>query len=71
MVPVEAMALVGRYVDQRPIDESRDVAYGVAIAALMRLHSSDLEQPPGEPKAAKTARKTGASTSPRSTARPS
>jgi hypothetical protein len=69
MIPVEAMALVRRYVDQRPIEESRDVAYAVVMAALMRLHSKELETPPGEPKAAKRVRKTSASTSPRSTAR--
>lgn len=53
MKPVEAMALVRRYVDQRPLDESRDIAYAVALAGLMRLHSNEIEEPPsGEAQAA-------------------
>jgi hypothetical protein len=66
-MPVEALALVKRYVEERPLDENRDVAYAVGLAALMRLHSSELEKPPGEPMAAKTMRKKNASISPRST----
>src|SRR5690606_1517165 len=41
MKPVEAMALVRRYIDERPIDENRDVAYAVVLAALERVHSSE------------------------------
>lgn len=63
MKPVEALAKVRRYVDERPIDESRDVAYAIALAALMRVHSKELEQPPGEAEAAETS----GSTSPPST----
>lgn len=63
MKPVEAMALVRRYVDQRPLDESRDIAYAVGLAALMRVHSNELETPPGEAEAAKSS----VSTSPQST----
>lgn len=61
--PVDALALVRRYVDERPLDENRDVAYAVGLAALMRVHSSELETPPGEAEAAKTK----GSTSPPST----
>jgi hypothetical protein len=65
MKPVEAMALVRRYVDQRPLDESRDIAYAVGLAALMRLHSTEIEEPPaGEAEAAGP----NASTSPQSEA---
>lgn len=63
MPPVEALALVRRYVDERPIDESRDIAYAVGLAALMRVHSNELETPPGEAEAAKSS----VSTSPQST----
>lgn len=66
MVPVEALALVRRYVDERPLDESRDIAYAVGIAALMRLHTDALDDQPGEVQAAKS----GASTSPPSTEAP-
>jgi hypothetical protein len=67
MKPVDALAMVKAYVDRRPLDENRDLAYAVGLAALMRLHSSELENPSGEPAAAKARRKPGASTSPRST----
>lgn len=68
MAPVEALVKVRKYVDERPIDENRDIAYAVSLAALMRLHSKELETPSGERKAAK---KTKGSTSPRSQAQPS
>lgn len=42
MKPVEALGLVRRYVDRRPIDESRHIAYLVVLAGLMRVHSGDL-----------------------------
>jgi len=66
MVPVDAMALVKRYVDERPLDESRDVAYGIGLAALMRVHTNEVESPPGEAKAARSK----GSTSPQSGAAP-
>ncbi len=46
--PVEALVKVRKYVDERSLDENRDIAYAVACAALMRLHSKDLETPLGE-----------------------
>ena len=68
MKPVEALALVRRYVDARPVDENRDIAYAVGLAALMRVHSSQLEESPvGEAGAAETS----VSTSPPSTEAPS
>lgn len=63
MPPVDALVKVRTYVDQRPLDENRDIAYMICLAGLMRVHSSELEQPSGEPEAAET---TG-STSPPST----
>lgn len=61
MLPVDAHAKVRLYIDQRPLDESRDTAYAVALAGLQRVHSKDLEEPPsGEVPAAKP----DASTSP-------
>lgn len=49
LAPVDALALTRAYVDRRPLDENRDLAYTVALAALMRLHGSELEAPPGDP----------------------
>lgn len=61
MAPVEALALVRRYVDERPLDESRDLAYAIVLAGLSRVHSGSVEErPPGEAPAAKPS----ASTSP-------
>lgn len=65
--PLNAMALVKRYVDERPIDESRDIAYAIGLAALMRLHTNDVETLPGEAEAADSS----VSTSPPSTETPS
>lgn len=42
--PEQAMVLVDRYVDQRPLDESRDVAYAIVLAALQRVHSDELKK---------------------------
>lgn len=67
MKPVDALAKVRLYVDERPLDESRDVAYAVVLAALMRLHTAEPEQPSGEAIAAKP----DGSTSPQSTEQPS
>lgn len=61
--PVEALALVRRYVDERPLDENRDIAYAVGLAGLMRLHSNEVETASGEEEAADSS----ASTSPPST----
>lgn len=36
--PEDARKLVERYVDERPLDESRDLAYAIALAALARVH---------------------------------
>jgi hypothetical protein len=52
MKPVEAMLLVRRYVDERPLDENRDAAYAVVLAALSRVRTED--PPKGESQAAKT-----------------
>lgn len=46
MKPVEAMVIVRRYVDGRPLDESRDVAFAVVLAGLMRVHSDQAQEPP-------------------------
>ena len=40
--PVDAAALTKRYVDERPIDENRDIAYAVALAGLQRVHGDSL-----------------------------
>lgn len=61
--PVDALALVRRYVDERPLDESRDLAYAIVLAGMARVHATgagDEEQPSGEAQAAKS----DASTSP-------
>lgn len=52
MAPVDALAKVRLYVDQRPLDENRDTAYAVALQGLMRVHSSEMEPPSGEADAA-------------------
>ncbi len=61
--PVEALAKVRRYVDERPLDENRDTAYAIVLAGLMRVHSSEAEKPSGGVPAANSS----ASTSPPST----
>lgn len=42
--PVDALALVRQHVDECPLDDNRDVAYGVCLAALMRVHGSKIEE---------------------------
>ncbi|OJU12755.1 MAG: hypothetical protein BGN85_08820 [Alphaproteobacteria bacterium 64-11] len=42
MAPGEALAKVRRYVDERPLDESRDVAHAVLLMGLTRVHGEDL-----------------------------
>lgn len=44
MAPVAALALVRRYVDERPIDESRDVAFSIALAGFARVHPAEIEE---------------------------
>lgn len=45
--PLDALALVRRYVDERPLDESRDVAFAVALAGLARVRGDEVD-PSGE-----------------------
>ncbi len=45
LAPVEALAKIRRYVDERPIDENRDIAYAVVAAALARVHPDQLVPP--------------------------
>lgn len=63
MKPIEALKLVRRYVDQHQLDDSRDVAYAVAMAGLARVHGDELTEGDGAGKA--TAEPSG-STSPQS-----
>lgn len=65
--PVEALAKVRRYVDERPIDENRDVAYAIGLAALTRVHTKELEKPSGEAVAAEM---TGSTSPPSEEVRP-
>jgi hypothetical protein len=53
MKPIDALALTRRYVDQRPIDENRDVALAIVLAGLSRLHTEAKDPPSGEPNAPK------------------
>ncbi|MUZ65335.1 gene transfer agent family protein [Agrobacterium vitis] len=43
MKPLEALPLVKRYVEERPLDENRDVAYAICLAALARVHGDEVE----------------------------
>jgi hypothetical protein len=52
--PVEAMVKAEQYVDRRPLDENRDVAYAIALASLMRLHSTEVEKAPEAPQSGET-----------------
>jgi Phage tail tube protein, GTA-gp10 len=40
--PAEALAIVRKYVDERPLDENRDAAYVVCLAALARVHGDEV-----------------------------
>lgn len=40
--PVDASALVKRYVDERSLHESQDTAYAVVLAALWRVHGDKM-----------------------------
>lgn len=64
MEPIDALALVRRYVDERPIEENRDAAYAVVLAGLARVHGDVVKEPSGKPTAAESS---SASTSPPST----
>lgn len=64
MAPVKALGLVRRYVDERPIDESRDVAWAIVLAGLARVHTDLAEQPPGEAPAPETSDPTSAPSEP-------
>lgn len=66
MPAVDALRKVRRYLDERPLDESRDAAYAVALAALSRVHGKELADDPGERLAAEPS----ASTSPPSAPAP-
>lgn len=52
--PAKAFVLVRRYLDERPLDESRDAAYAVILAGLARVEGDKImeaaEGEPGEPK---------------------
>lgn len=67
MNPVEARALVKRYVDQRPLYESVSLARAVLMAAIERVHAPSEDIASGE---AETSRSDG-STSASSTGTPS
>jgi hypothetical protein len=47
--PVDALALVKRHLDERPLDESRDTAYAVVLAGLLRVHGDRTEAAEGKP----------------------
>lgn len=51
MKPVDALAKVRRYLDERAIEESRDVAYAIVLAGLMRVNT---DAPQGEAEAPET-----------------
>jgi hypothetical protein len=44
MDAAKALVLVRKYIDERPIEESRDAAFAVVSAALVRVHGEDLKQ---------------------------
>lgn len=67
LAPVKALQLTRRYGEATPLDELRDLAYAVVVAALARAHGEEQGGALGEEGAAET---TG-STSPLSTPRPS
>lgn len=61
--PGDALALVRRYCDERPLAENLIVALAVVTAGLARVNGTVAEKPAGEPVAAET----GEPTSPPST----
>lgn len=52
--PADALGLVRRYCDERPLTESLMVAYAVVVAAITRVHGTVVEKTAGEPVAAGT-----------------
>lgn len=42
--PAKALSLVRRYVDERPVEENRDVAFAVLAAGLARVNGEDLKK---------------------------
>lgn len=53
MKPADALTKVRKYVDERPLDENRDIAYAVVLAGLARVNSAEAP-PSGEADAAET-----------------
>lgn len=51
---VAAMKLVRRYGDELPLFVTCALAYQIGLAGLRRVHSRELEEPPGEPTAPAT-----------------
>lgn len=41
--PVDALKLVRRYIDERPLDENREFALAVILAGLARVHADEIE----------------------------
>lgn len=64
MQAVTALTKTRQYMDSEPIDYNRDVAYAVALAALMRLHGKDLEEQPPPEKGRARKRTSGSTSSP-------
>lgn len=63
MVPIDALALCRRYVEERPAVENLMTAYAVVVAALARVKSDELpkdDAPSGEPEASETGEPTSA-----------
>lgn len=67
---VAAMKLVRRYGDELPLFVNCALAYQIGLAALRRVHSRELEEPPGEP-AAPTASQSDSMSAPSSAPQPS
>lgn len=61
MTPVDALVLVRKYVDRRPIDESRDVALAIVLAGLQRVHT---EAPETSSEGEQTAPQKGSTSAP-------
>ena len=61
MNPVEARALVRRYVDERPLYESVALARAVLMAAIERVHSPSEDGASGEAETSKSDGSTSAS----------
>lgn len=56
MKPIDAKALVRRYVDERPLSESVALGEVILKAALERVHSDEVDQASGEADAPKTSK---------------